>query len=96
MQVAHAQVIEGTSEEISLLLQRGAFAGRKLRVIVEPEDDEDLAAEIPAPPLAVQSREHLLGLLREGVNSPASKLTDETLEQMRQEVRARIAAKRQP
>ncbi len=96
MQVAQAQIIEGTSEEISVLLQKGVFAGQKLRVIVEPEDSEDLAAGIQNPPFTVQSREHLIELLREGINSPAKKFTDETLEQMRQEVRTRIAARQQP
>jgi len=37
--MAQSQVIEGTSEEIVALLQAGAFAGRKLRVIVETEEE---------------------------------------------------------
>ena len=95
MQVAQAQIIEGTSEEISLLLQEGAFAGQKLRVIVEPEDDEDLTAGLPAPPFAVRDKAHLLELLEEGLQGPFLKFTDESLEKIRQEVHRRQAARQQ-
>ena len=94
MQLAHAQIIEGTSEEIRTLLQNGVFAGQKLRVIIEP-GEEEFAADLPNPPFTVQGREHLLALLREGIHSPAQPFTDETLEQMKQEVRTRITAKQQ-
>ena len=97
MQVVQSQMIEGTTEEITLLLQKGVFAGQKLRVFVEPENElEPWEDTLPDPPFTVRSQEHLLELLREGMNSPASKFTDETLEQMRQEVRKRHAAKHQP
>lgn len=42
--MAQAQVIEGTAEEITALLQTGAFAGQKLRVIVEAEEEETKVA----------------------------------------------------
>lgn len=96
MQVAQAQIIEGTSEEISVLLQEGAFAGQKLRVIVEPEDDEDLSAGLPPPPFAIRDRAHLLELLREGLKGPFHKFTDESMEAIRQEVHRRHAARQQP
>jgi len=38
--MAQSQVIEGTTEEISALLQTGAFAGQKLRVIVQTGEEE--------------------------------------------------------
>ena len=86
-----AQMIEGTTEEITRQLQQ-SYAGQKLRVFVEPETvDPDVANNSPDPPFTVRSQEHLIELLREGINSPAHELTDKTLEQMRQEVRKRHA-----
>lgn len=37
--IAQPQILEGTTEEITTLLRRGAFAGRKLRVIVDPQEE---------------------------------------------------------
>ncbi len=96
MQVAHAQIIEGTSEEITILLQEGAFAGQKLRVIIEPDDNEDLAAGLPTPPFAVRDKAHLLELLQEGLTGPFQKVTEEVWEQRRQEIHRRHAARRLP
>ena len=95
--MTQAQIIEGTTEEVTRLMQQ-SYAGQKLRVFVEPEGneaEEDLAAGLPDPPLTVRSREHLVELLHEGFNSPVSEFTDDILEQMRQEVRRRLA-ERQP
>lgn len=97
--MTQAQMLEGTTEEVTRQMQQ-SYAGRKLRVFVEPEENEaeeaeDLAAGLPDPPFTVRSREHLIELLREGMNSPVTEFTDDTLEQMRQEVRRRLA-QRQP
>ncbi len=96
MQVAQAQIIEGTSEEITTLLQQGAFAGQKLRVIVEPEEDVDLSAVVPASPFTVHDKAHLLELLQKGLNSSFSQITDETWEQRRREIHRRHADRGQP
>ena len=72
-----------------------SYAGQKLRVFIESGEGEDLAAGVPDPPLTVRSREQLVELLHEGVNSPVSEFTEETMEQMRQEVRRRHG-QRQP
>jgi hypothetical protein len=95
MQVAHAQIIEGTSEEITALLQEGAFAGQKLRVIVEPEDNADFAAGFPPPAFTVRDKAHLLELLQDGLKGPFHTLTEDVWEQRRQEIHRRHAA-RQP
>jgi hypothetical protein len=70
-----AIVIEGTWEEIKS--HADAFNGHKLRVIIDPEPEEDLLAGIPPPPFAVRDREHLIELLTEGVNSPLEEATDD-------------------
>jgi hypothetical protein len=89
--MAQPQVIEGTTEEITILLQTGAFVGRKLRVIVEPEDD-DFTDGLPDPPNTIRDQAHLEQLLLEGLNSgPAAPMTDTDWEDIRREVRARAA-----
>ena len=75
MQVAQAQIIEGTSEEITTLLHEGAFAGQKLRVIVEPEGNEDFSRRLAHFPSTVRDRAHLLELLQEGLKGPFHKVT---------------------
>ena len=93
--MTQAQMIEGTTEEITRQLQQ-SYAGQKLRVFIEPEAQEQgLAANFPDPPITIQSREHLIALLHEGLNSPVQEFTDQTLEQMRQEVRNRQARRKQ-
>lgn len=89
--MAQAQVIEGTTEEIMTRL-REDFPRQKLRVFVEPEE-EDLSADLPDPPNAVRDETHLVGLLLEGLNSPMQEVTDETWERKRQEVHRRHAAR---
>ena len=91
--MTQAQMIEGTTEEVTRQMHQH-YAGQNLRVYVEPEisepaESEDLAAGLPDPPFTVRDREHLIGLLQEGMNSPVTEFTDDTLEQMRQEVRSR-------
>ena len=90
--MTQAQMLEGTTEEVTRQIQQ-SYAGQNLRVFVEPEENEpeDLAAGLPDPSFTVRSREHLIELLHEGMNSPVTEFTDDTLEQMRQEVRSRLA-----
>ena len=84
-----AQVMEGTTEEITTWLQK-AYSGQNLRITIEPHE-EDLAAGIPDPPFTVRSEAHLIELLQQGLDSPVQEVTDETWEQKRQEVRCRHA-----
>ncbi len=92
--MTQAQLIEGTTEEVSRQMQQH-YAGQRVRVFIEPKDRDslttDLAAELPAPPFTVRSREQLVELLHEGMNNPVTEFSDDTLEQMRQEVRKRQA-----
>ena len=37
--MAQPQILEGTTEEITALLRRGNFAGRKLRVIIDSQEE---------------------------------------------------------
>ena len=66
--MAQTQVIEGTTEEIAALLQAGAFAGQKMRVIIEP-DEKDFTNDLPAPPNTVRDAAHLEQLLLDGLVS---------------------------
>jgi hypothetical protein len=89
--MAEPQVIEGTSEEIATLLQGGAFAGLKLRVIIEP-DEEDFTDDLPDPPNTVRDAAHLEQLLHEGLQSgPATPMTEADWEDIRREVQSRVA-----
>ena len=92
--MAQTQVIEGTTEEIAALLQAGAFAGQKMRVIIEP-DEEDFTNDLPTPPNTVRDAAHLEQLLLDGLASPVHNVTEETWEAKRQEVRRRYAARQQ-
>ncbi len=89
--MAQAQMIEGTTEEITTRLLEN-FPSQKLRVFVEPEE-EDLGADLPDPPNSVRDEAHLIELLRDGLNSPVQEITDETWERKRQEVHRRHAAR---
>ena len=91
--MTQTEVIEGTTEEIARLLNGGAFAGRKLRVIVEPE--EDFSEDRDNPPNTVRDASHLEQLWLDGLASPAHEVTDETWEETRREVRRRHAARQQ-
>lgn len=92
--MAQTQVIEGTSEEIAALLQKGVFAGLKLRVIVETEEEE-IADTLSEPPNTIRDAAHLEQLLLEGLNSgPAEPMTDAEWEDMRREVHARAARRK--
>jgi hypothetical protein len=73
--MAQRQVIEGTSEEIAAALRSGAFAGRKMRVIIEP-DDEDYSDQLADSVDSVQDAEQLEARLLEGLSSPAREMTD--------------------
>ena len=88
--MARARVIEGTTEEIAALLQEGAFAGRKLRLIVDPED-EDLGEALSEPRGAVRDRAHLEALLLQGIASEKQDVTDQEWVDLRREMRNRLA-----
>jgi len=84
------QVIEGTSEEIATLLQGGTFAGRKMRVIVEP-DEQDFSDELPDPPSTVRDAAHLEQLLLDGLASPAREMTDADWQELHRRAKSRLA-----
>jgi hypothetical protein len=89
--MSNSQVLEGTA----VLLQGIAFAERKLRVIIEmeePQDLEDFSDSLPDPPNTVRDQTHLEQLLLAGLASPKHEVTEETWEQIRQEVRSRHQA----
>ena len=90
--MAHAQVIEGTSEEIVTLLQAGTFAGQKMRVIIEP-DEEDFTDDLPDPPDTVRDADHLEQLLLEGLASPASPMTEADWQELHNRAQSRIKGK---
>ena len=92
--MAQPQVIEGTSEEIVILLQGRAFAGQKMRVIIEV-DEKDFTDDLPNPPNRVRDAAHLEQTLLEGLASPVHEVTEETWEEKRQEVRRCHAVRQQ-
>ncbi|MCW3062561.1 MAG: hypothetical protein JWQ02_4382 [Capsulimonas sp.] len=85
--MSQAKVIDGTDQELTNLLMSGAFAGHKLRLIVDPEE-EDSIADLPEPPFAIHSREQIIELLQASIRLPAHPVTEETWER-----RAKIAAR---
>ncbi len=91
--MAQAQMIEVTTEEVTRRLLEN-LPSQKLRVFVEPEET-DLGVNMPAPPNTVRDKAHLIALLREGLNSPTQKVTEESWERKRKEVRRRHAARQQ-
>ena len=99
--MAELQVFEGTTEDIAKLLQNGAFAGSKLKLIVNPApieaiiedtEEEDLSDSYPDPPITIRDKAHLEELLLAGINSPTRRVTEQTWEETRQEVHRRHAA----
>ncbi len=98
--MAELQIFEGTTEDIAKLLQNGAFAGSKLKLIVNPApiektmeeiEEEDFSDSLPDPPNTVRDKAHLEELLLEGINSPMHEVTDQEWVDMRREVRERLA-----
>ncbi|MCW3100037.1 MAG: hypothetical protein JWL77_5655 [Chthonomonadaceae bacterium] len=74
--MAQSQVIEGTTEEIAALLQTGAFAGQKLRVIVEADEEEANTAlpdEDSNDPRREQRAKQISALAMRGPKQPKSK-----------------------
>lgn len=78
--MAQSKVIEGTSEAI-VVLQAGAFAGQKLRVIVEAEDS--FLDDLPTPANTIRDAAQLEQLLLEGLASPVQKVPEESWEAKR-------------
>jgi len=85
------QIIEGTTEEVTALLSR-AYAGRKVRAFVEPE--ENLTDDLPPQPDTLRDAAHLEQMLLEGLASPTHKVTEETWDEIRREVRQRHTARK--
>ena len=97
--MTQAQILEGTTEEVARQIQQ-SYAGRKLRVFVEPEEnepeeEEDLAAGLPAPPDTLRDRAHLIELLHEGMQGAPEPLRQEEWTEIREEIRRRLAFKKQ-
>jgi hypothetical protein len=90
--MGHLQVLEGTGHEIGKALQAGPFAGLRLRVTID-EDQEDLAAGIPPPPFAVRDEAHLDELLAAGLRSPGRKASERSLEQRIRDAEERAAGR---
>jgi len=88
--MAQTQMIEGTTEEVLVRLREN-FPSQKLRVFVEPEE-QDLGADLLNAPNVVRDEAHLIGLLLDGVHSLVHEVTNETWEQRRQEVHRRHAS----
>jgi hypothetical protein len=84
--MSQARIIDGTGEEIASLLQSGTLAGHRLRLIVDPEPDDDLSADLPTPPNSVRSREQLLELLREGMQGAPEPVTKETWRRLHERI----------
>ena len=89
---AYEQAIRPLSSREKLSIARRIIS--EIEAEAPAEEGEDLAAGLPDPPFTVRSRERLVQLLDEGMNSPVSEFTDDTVEQMRQEVRRRHAQRR--
>ena len=91
--MGEAQVLEGTTEEITARL-RETYPEQTLRVTVEPQE-EDLLAGMPLPPNTIRDEAHLVALLLEALNSlkngATHKVTEDTWEQRKAEVRRRAA-----
>ena len=86
--MTQAQMIEGTTEDVTHQIQQH-YAGQKLRVYVEPEEAEDLTAELPDPPFTVRDKAHLIELLNEGMHGEPEILRQEEWAEIRREVRRR-------
>ncbi len=86
------QVIEGTTEEIATLLQAGAFAGRKMKLIIEP-DEEDFTANMPDPLNTIRDAAHLEQLLMEGLASPAREMTAADWQELKRRAQDRLKGK---
>ena len=87
--MGQAQVIEGTTEEITDRL-RETYPQQTLRVTVEPQEEEPML-DFSDYPYTVTSEAQLIDLLRQSLNSPKQKVTEETWEQARLEVRRFMA-----
>ncbi len=95
----HAQMIEGTTEEVTRQMQQ-SYAGQKLRVFIEPEENEaeeaeNFGATLPTPPDTIRDKAHLVELLREGMQGEPEPIRQEEWAEIRQEVQRRLALKNQ-
>ena len=85
-------LFEGSPKEALdyLTKNEGAYPAMRLRIIAEPEtDEEDLAAGLPDSPNTVRDRAHLFELLDAGLASPTEPVTKEDWAFIRSEVQRR-------
>jgi hypothetical protein len=88
--MANPQVIDGTSEQLRLLLDSGAFAGQRLRLIVDPER-EDAAPNVAVPPGAITDVSHVEELLLAGIRSgDADEMTASDWEELHSRLRSAV------
>lgn len=92
--MTQAQMIEGTTEDVTRQMQQN-YAGQTLRVFVELEEVEDLAAGLPDPPDTIRDKAHLVELLRQGMQGEPELLRQEEWTEIRQEVQRRLARDKQ-
>ena len=90
--MTQAQMIEGTTEEVTRRIQQ-SYAGQRLRVYVEPEV-EDFAALL-VPPNTIRDTEHLIELLHEGMQGEPETIRQEEWAEIREEVQRRLARDKQ-
>lgn len=90
-------MLEGTTKEIAARL-REAYPEQTLRVMVEPQEEEPLP-DFSDYPHTVTSEAQLVGLLLEALNSFKNgvmhKVTEDTWEQRKVEVRRRAVSRQE-
>ena len=74
------------------LLQGGAFAGRRARLIFE-RDEEDFTDNLPDPPDTVRDAAHAEQLLVQGLASPSREMTEADWQELHRRAQVRIAGK---
>lgn len=83
------QVIEGTGEEIAMLLQSEAYAARRMRVSIET-NEEDFSDDFPDPPNSVRDGAQLEQLLLAGLESPGREMTESDWQELHRRAQGRI------
>lgn len=92
--MAQPQIIEGTAEEIVTFLQRDAFTGKKMRIIIDadPGDSlsEDFSDRLSESPRTVRDMAQLEQILTKGIASPAREMTDKDWSELKRRAHSRI------
>jgi hypothetical protein len=93
--MARPQIIEGTAEEIVTFLRRDAFAGKKMRVIIDADplelSSEDFSDHLSDSPRAVRDMAQLEQELVKGLASPAREMTGDDWNELKRRAHSRIA-----